>query len=97
MSSLEILVPLAGAGIGMAAAYGATHKPWSKRIHFVERDSLQSELEDLDVDVAGSETCVECGDEIAPDEIGAVVRVDGEYQVVCDKFECLDTYDVETR
>ena len=95
MIPIEILVPIIGAGFGMAAAYGATHKPLSKRIHFVSRDNLKSELEDLEINIESGETCVECDDEIGTDEIGAVVREKGEYKIVCNNPKCLDTYDVD--
>jgi hypothetical protein len=93
MSTLLVLASFLGVGIGLAAAYGATHK--QRRIHFVERDNLQKELDNLEIDVKRSETCVECGEEIDPDEVGAIVQVDGEYQVVCNKLKCLDSYDLQ--
>lgn len=95
MSSMQILAPIVGAGIGIAAAYGATHKPWKKRVHFVERDNLESELEELDIEISGVETCELCGDEIPVEDIGAIVLDEGEYKIICDKPKCLDTYDVE--
>lgn len=95
MNSLLLLAPIAGVGIGTVAAYGATHSDLSKRLHFVQRENLESELDDIGVDLGAAETCVECGDEIDPSEIGAVVRIEGEYKVVCDDPECLDTYDVQ--
>lgn len=95
MISLQILAPILGVGIGATAAYGATHSDWNRRIHFVKRENLQSEIDELDIEVAAKETCVECQEEISPDEIGAVVRDDGDYRVVCDTTECLDTYDLE--
>jgi hypothetical protein len=93
MSSFLILAPFFGAGIGLAAAYGITQK--DRRIHFVERDNLNEEVEDLDIEIKSSETCVECGDEVNPENVGALVRDNGEYRVVCDKAKCLDTYDIE--
>lgn len=93
MSSLQILAPLAGVGIGMAAAYGVKRR--NRRIHFVEQENLQNELDHFDIDVGPAETCVECGDELEPDDVGAVVRVEGEYKLVCQKPTCLDTYDIE--
>lgn len=87
-----ILAPILGVGIGLTAAYGVTHR--QKRIHFVERDNLQTELENLDIEVSGSEVCVECGDELQPDEVGAIIQEDGEYRAICDQPECLDTYDL---
>lgn len=96
MSILQILAPFLAAGVGMAAAYGVTHSDdFKKRIHFVERDNLSSELEDLEIDIQGMETCEECGDEIPTKDVGAFVRVDGHYKAVCDKPKCLDTYDIE--
>lgn len=96
MSSLQVLAPFVAAGIGTAAAYGATHREeLTKRIHFVQEDNLSSELEDLDIEIDATETCVECGDEIPKDDIGAFVRVDGGYKAVCDKPKCLDTYDID--
>lgn len=77
------------ASTGVAAAYGVAKKPWKKRLHVVERDNLESELEDLDIEPV--EECSECGEEIQPEEIGAVVRQDGEYKIVCDKSQCLDS------
>ena len=89
---------LLGAAIGTAAAYGATQKEeLRKRLHFVENDELQSELKKLDIDIDERETCVECGDRIAPHEIGLVFRENGDYHIVCDDPECLDTYDLESR
>lgn len=93
MISLLVLAPLIGIGIGLVAAVGVTRR--NRRIHFVERDNLESELDDLDVSIGGAETCVECGDELDPKDVGAIVRKDGEYRVVCNKPACLDTYDVE--
>ena len=95
MNSLVFLAPLFGAGMGMAAAYGTTHSPMNKRIHFVERDNLESELEEFDVDFEETEVCGECGSRISPDEIGTIVKTDGDYKVICDDPECLDTYDVQ--
>lgn len=92
MNTLLILAPLVGVGIGLASAYQVTRG--QKRIHFVEEKNLQSEIDDLDIEVAGSETCGECGDEIEPSEIGAVVRDGEEYVIICDDSKCLDTYDL---
>lgn len=74
-------------------AYGVTHK--NRRIHFVERSNLKTELNKFDITVGPAETCVECGDELDPEDVGAVVREDGEYSVICNKQKCLDTYDIE--
>lgn len=93
MNSFLILAPLVGAGIGLAAAVGVANK--QGRIHFVKRDQLNEELDDLDIHVGPAETCVECGDELGPEDVGAIVQVNGEYQVLCSKPSCLDTYDVE--
>lgn len=94
MNSTLILAPVLGAGIGLAAAYAATHKPFRKRIHFVKRENLQSELENLDINVEEGERCVDCGERIKPEEIGAVVREGNEYKIVGNKPECLDTYEI---
>lgn len=95
MISLLTLLPVIGAGIGMAAAYGVTHSPLNKRIHFVKRGNLQSELDDLDLGVEGSEICCECGDAISQTDIGAIVQEEDGYKIVCSKIVCLDTYDIE--
>lgn len=86
MNTLAVLVPVfgvLGVGIGMAAAYGVSRA--NRRIHFVEETNLDTELANLDIDVTGSETCIECGDSIDPDEVGAIVLEDGEYKIVCNK------------
>lgn len=93
MNSLLILAPVFGAGIGLTMAYGVTHR--NRRIHFVERDNLNRELENLDINVGHAETCIECGDDLDPEDVGAVVRESDEYRVVCNKPTCLDTYDIE--
>lgn len=93
MNSLLILAPFIGFGIGSVAAYSYTRK--DRRIHFVDRDNLKTELAELDIEVGSSETCVVCGDEVEPEDVGSIVKTDGEYKVVCQKSTCLDTYDVE--
>lgn len=95
MNTLAVLIPafgVLGVGIGTAAAYRVSQG--NRRIHFVEEDNLETELAHFDIDVEGAEECVECGDEINPEEIGAIVLEDGEYRVVCDDPVCLDTYDL---
>lgn len=95
MNNLAVLIPmfgLLGVGVGTAAAYSVSQG--SRRIHFVEENNLETELSQLDIDVGGSEQCVECGNVIDPDEVGAIVLEEGEYQVVCDDPICLDTYDL---
>lgn len=92
MNTFLILAPVVGAGIGLAAAFGVANR--KERIHFVKRDNLNAELDDLDIDVGPAETCIVCGDELDPEDVGAIVREDGEYRVVCAKASCLDTYDV---
>jgi hypothetical protein len=87
-----LLVPLIGAGIGTAAACGATHR--NRRIHFVKRENLDQELESLDVDVSNTSACTMCGDEVSPEDVGAVVKDNGDFKIVCDKRSCLDTYDI---
>lgn len=94
MNAWLILAPFMAVGIGTAAAYTATHRDWNKRIHFVKRGNLQSELSNLEIDIEEAETCVECGDEIQPEDIGAVIRVDSGYRIVCDKRMCLDIHDI---
>lgn len=94
MSSALVLAPVLGAGIGLAAAYGVTQRQRNRRIHFVESDNLEDELDTLDISVGAAETCVECGDEVTPEEVGALIREDGEYRVICNKPTCLDTYDL---
>lgn len=93
ISPVMLALPVVAVGIGTAAAYSATHG--TKRIHFVERESLNSEIDNLDIEVGHSDTCVVCGDEVDPENVGAIVREDGEYRVVCTKSTCLDTYDIE--
>lgn len=93
MNSFLALVPLVGVGVGLATAYGVTHR--DRRIHFVERKNLETELTNLSIDVNRAETCIECGDEIDPEDIGAIVRENGGYRTVCEKQKCLDTYDLE--
>lgn len=93
MNSLLVLAPMIGVGIGLLAAVGVTRR--NRRIHFVERDNIESELDDLDVSIGGGETCVECGDELDPGDVGAIVKEEGRYRAVCNKPECLDTYDLE--
>lgn len=93
MSSLLVLIPALGVGIGLATAYGVTHT--DRRIHFVEKENLNEELEDLDIRVGHADTCGECGDEIDPDDVGAIVRNNGEYKVICSRPACLDTYDID--
>jgi len=95
MSGTVIAGSLLGAAIGTAAAYGATQKEWHKRVHFVQRNNLESEIEDLDIEIKEGETCTECGASIEPEEIGLVYREDGEYKTVCNREECLDTYDLD--
>lgn len=74
-------------------AYGVTHR--NRRIHFVERDNLKTELDNLNITLKHAEMCVECGEELEPADVGAVVREDGVYKAVCNKPKCLDTYDIE--
>lgn len=93
MNSLLILAPLLGVGIGAAAAFGVSGR--NKRIHFVERGNLDSELDDLEIEVENTEVCVECGDEVDPESVGAIVREGDEYRAICNKETCLDTYDIE--
>lgn len=93
MTSPLVLAPFIGAGIGMAAAYGVTKA--NRRVHFVERDNLNQELDNLDIQVSPGETCVVCGDELDPDDVGAIVRDEGQYKTVCNKPTCLDTYDID--
>lgn len=93
MTSPLVLAPFIGAGIGMAAAYGVTRA--SSRIHFVERNNLTEELDNLDIQVGSAETCVVCGDELVPEDVGAIVQEGGDYKAVCNKPTCLDTYDID--
>lgn len=93
MTSALVLAPFLGAGIGMAAAYGVSKA--NRRVHFVKRDKLNQELDNLDIQVSSGETCVVCHDELDPDDVGAIVREEGEYKVVCNKPTCLDTYDID--
>lgn len=78
----------------MAAAYGVSRRS-NKRIHFVESDNLNDELDELEIEVNESERCAECGREVDPGNVGAIIRQDDEYRVVCEKEKCLDTYDLE--
>jgi predicted ABC-type ATPase len=93
MNTLLILAPLLGVGIGSVAAYSYTRE--NRRIHFVDRDNLNAELNELDIEIGSVETCAVCGDEINPDNVGSIVKIDGDYRVICQKPTCLDTYDVE--
>jgi len=93
MSILLILAAFGGVGVGLTAAYTVTNQ--DRRIHFVEQNDLNDELDDLEINVDSGEHCVVCGDEVEPSNVGAVVRYDDDYRVVCDKFSCLDTYDMK--
>jgi len=93
ISPFALSLPIIAIGVGAAAGYSATHQ--NKRIHFVERENLTSELDDLDIELGQSDRCAVCGEEVNPDNVGAIVREEGEYVIVCDKPTCLDTYDVE--
>jgi len=95
MNSLLVLAPMFGAGIGMAAGYGVTHRNRDRRIHFVDRGDMESELSDLDISVKSAETCVECGDDVGPGDVGAFVKEDGGYRAVCNNPACLDSYDLK--
>lgn len=95
MSNWLVLAPIVGVGIGMAAAYGAKHGELEQRIHFASKQTLQEELDELDIELQEGETCEVCGDSISPDEIGTVYLDGGEYRIVCDKQICLDTYDID--
>lgn len=95
MSSALVLVPFIGVGIGIAAAYGVTHKDRHRRIHFVERENLEEELDSLDITLGGEETCPVCGEEVSPGEVGALVRDNGHYKVIHDRPSCLDSFDLD--
>lgn len=92
MSSALVLAPVLGVGIGIAAAYGVTHRPSNRRIHFVERDNLEEELASLDVSVEDEETCMVCGEAVTAEEVGALVREGGRYRMIHDRPSCLDSY-----
>lgn len=94
MTGTIIAGSILGIAVGTAAAYGKKNQEWTKRIHFVERDKLESELDELDIDVDEGETCAECGRSIDPKDIGLVFQHEDQYKVVCDRAECLDTYDI---
>lgn len=88
-----VLASVGAAGIGLTAAYANSKN--SRRIHFVENSELSDELDNLDIDVGASEKCLVCGAELDSDNVGAVVRQEGEYKAVCDRRKCLDTYDLK--
>jgi len=92
MESLMLLAPLIGLGVGTAAGYGVSRR--NRRIHFVEGKDLPGELDEFDIDIDEVETCAVCGEEVNPENIGALVRENGDYRVVCDDPVCLDTYDL---
>lgn len=93
MESLLVLAPVIGAGIGTAAGYGTSRR--KRRIHFVERKNLNQELERLDVSVDQAERCAVCGDELAPTDVEAIIREDGDYKFVCGKVKCHDIFNFE--
>lgn len=93
ISPAVLALPIVAVGIGTALAYRTTHK--NKRIHFVERESLDSELKSFDIEVGQTDSCIVCDDEVNPENIGALVQEGDEYRVVCDKPKCLDTYDIQ--
>lgn len=84
------MAPLVAAGAGLAAAYGTAKKPW-RRIHFVEEENLAGELDEFEIQIDSVETCVECGRDIEPGEIGELVLEGEEYNVVCERTDCLDS------
>lgn len=94
MNTWMILAPLVAVGIGMAGAYTTTHRNRNEHIHFVKRDNLQTELLNLEIEIDEVETCIECSDEIKPEDIGAVIRLNGEYGVICSDRACLDIHDI---
>ncbi|MDZ7730934.1 MAG: hypothetical protein U5K37_08535 [Natrialbaceae archaeon] len=96
MYTILIAASIAGVAIGIAGAYAQANPSLTRRLHFVERENLDSELDRFDIDVDASESCMECGDEIDPSEIAAVVNIEGEYRFVGKHPDCLDTYDVMT-
>lgn len=94
MTLLLISATVGAVGIGLATALTVSNKN-ERRIHFVEDNDFSDELDDLDIEVSGSEECMVCGDELESEDVGAVVRKEGEYRAVCGKRTCLDTYDLE--
>jgi len=76
----------------MAAAYSVQQR--QRRLHFVERDDLDNELDELGIEVTHDEVCMECGREIESGEVGALVKIDGNYRPICNDSVCLDTYDL---
>lgn len=77
----------------MAAAYGKQHR--QRRLHFVERDNLDAEIDDLDIEVSEDEVCAECGRETEQGEVGALIKENGRYKPICNNPVCLDTYDLD--
>jgi|AntDeeMetagen285_2_1112576.scaffolds.fasta_scaffold18479_1 hypothetical protein len=93
MNPTLLLVPLLGLGVGMATAYGVQNR--QRRLHFVERDDLDEEIDELGVEVTHDEVCMECGEEIKQGEVGALVKENGHYRPICTNSVCLDTYDLD--
>lgn len=87
-----VLASIGAAGIGLTAAYAQSRN--KRRIHFVENNELGDELDNLEIEVDAPEECLVCGDNLDPEDVGAVVRKDDEYKAVCEKQSCLDTYDI---
>lgn len=95
MTSLLILAPLIAAGMGLTVAAGLSFANRDRRIHFVSKGHLEEELDKFDVEVEDTEHCEVCGDEIESNDVGAVIKDNGDYIFVCKKPTCLDTYDLE--
>lgn len=96
MNTAILLVPMLGLGVGTAAAYGMQQRQreQERRLHFVERDELDDELTEFGIDVSHNEVCAECGRDIEPGDVGALVEDDGHYRPICNDSVCLNTYDL---
>ncbi len=93
---IEYLVVAVAIGFaaGGVAAYGLrrTSQPY---YHFSRPERLQKDLYGLSVELDATETCVVCGDLVAPANLGMFVEEDGKYRHVCSKEECLTLYGLE--
>ena len=81
-------------GVGLAAAHQKKTKSQhnEKHIHFVEKENLQEELDNLGIEPTATEACNVCGDELQPHEIEEVVATEDGYRAICDEDSCLTEY-----
>ena len=93
MITMLILASIGAVGVGLTAAYSVSRE--NRRIHFVEKNDISEELDDLEIEVSAGEECLVCGGELDAEDVGAVVKRGTEYRAVCSKRKCLDTYDLE--